>query len=112
MGQCGGKWPIVTNHVIVCGVGMSLQEWLESRSWELQTKKKKKIKEKEQATSTSSDPVVPEKIGQEREKQETRGHSAGRVSGEANPEVGEEVEDEVPLAQKKKRLTKVREMGR
>lgn len=52
---------------------MSLQEWVESRSQELQTNEKKKITEKGQTTSTLSVLEELELVEQRRDEQETGG---------------------------------------
>lgn len=89
---------------------MSLQEWVENRSRELQTNEKRKATKKGQGTSAGSDPEVIEVTGQERGEPEAGEQATVRVAGEAKPAVEEEVEGEVPLVQKRRRLTKLGEM--
>lgn len=87
------------------GAGMSLQEWVESRSRELQTKEKRKAMEKGQTPSADSKPEVIEVTWQEVAEQVTI-----QDPGEADPVTEEEVEVKVPLLQKRRRLTKVSDM--
>lgn len=101
---------MVINCCIFCGVGLSLQEWVESRSRELRTKEKKKMTENGQTTSTISGPVELEAVGQRREEQETGGQPTARAAGEVSSNTGKKEEVEVPLVRKKRRLTNVRDM--
>lgn len=87
---------------------MSLHEWVESRSRELQTKEKRKATEMGQAPSAGSEPEVIDVTGEERWEQEAIGQATIRGVGKANPVVGEEADAKVPLVQKMRRLIKSR----
>lgn len=62
------------------GAGMSLQEWAESWSQELQTNEKKKVTEKGQTTSTLSEPVELESVEQIRDEQEIESSQRSELS--------------------------------
>lgn len=85
---------------------MSLQEWVEIRSRELQTKDKGKRTEKGQAAGTGSDLESREAAEPRREQQEATSGAAG----EGDAEVEEVAEVEIPLVRKRRRLMRAGEM--
>lgn len=101
---------MTTNRVVVfvCEAGKSLQEWVESWSQELQTKKKRKRTDRGQTASAGDGPEVREAAGQRTEEQEVERQATSRATKEERPEVKEVAEVEVPLARKRKRLMRAR----
>lgn len=95
MGWCGRLLKV---YFIFFFVVMNLQEWVESRSRELQTGETRKAAEKGQTANQASKSVTRE--GTDRE---TVTRPATEVPMQASPEIGEGSEVEVPLVRKKKR---------
>lgn len=109
---CGGKRAMTTNRVIVfvCKAGKSLQEWVNSRSRKLYTKKKRKRIEKGQTMSAGNGPEVLEVVGQRREEHEAVGQATSKAAGKGRSEVEEVAKAEVPLFPKKRRLMRAGEI--
>lgn len=88
--------------------GMSLQEWVEMRSQELQTKEKERRMGKGQPAGTAGSRGSPE---QRTSRGENSGEQQGPMSeaGGGGSEAEEAVEVEVPLVRKRRKLVKTGE---
>lgn len=82
---------------------MSLQEWVEIRSRELQTKENEKGTDNEQAVGTVGGQDVAEPRGEHQE-------TTGRAARERGVEVEEVSEIEAPLVRKRRRLIRAGDM--